>query len=542
MNTKLAFVLTFLLWVIINPIKGQSGQFDLRFSVSGIDCIANTILIDIEIRAESSATQFNLADQNYRFSFNRNALANPQINQELTISGIVSTVTPIATSSFYGTHTMTGSGDTVVSYNIELVGGDGYPLDDETYVKVGRFQFDILDVNECVDLKFHSADPIIHPVTFISEKFESNLYPALEGSFNNYSQCLIEACINQNVIAENDSVSTVPGQIFSFNVLQNDSDPENMLDVLSINLVSVPPVTEGTTFLDQATGIVYFIPAANFLGDVTPFQYEICDINTSFPSSYGNGNTASPSNPVPPIGSIPGPGITCDTAFIFIHVNYETLIASFRAILEGPYEKMLGSMNDYLRKDSLIPLNEPYSAVSSYVGQETTTYHMLDSLEIIDWVLVELRDKNDSLQVVTSKAVLLDKNGWIRGLDGSLELMFQTPPDNYFVSIVHRNHLNVLTKSAHPLSMTRDTIDFTIGTTILAGQGDARRFFDGKYMLWTGDIDYSNSIDGGDRSISWNTRNQLGYIISDCTLNGKSDAGDRSKIWNNRNKTIQYQF
>ena len=39
--------------------------------------------------------------------------------------------------------------------------------------------------------------------------------------------------------------------------------------------------------------------------------------------------------------------------------------------------------------------------------------------------------------------------------------------------------------------------------------------------------------------MTWNERNQAGYLDSDTNLDGSTNATDRSVTWNNRNMGIQ---
>jgi len=94
-------------------------------------------LIFLEERYEEKNTIIRIGfyslypcEQNYRFSFNRAALANPRIVEELTISGFIggADLPQMRTLGFtlFSPHNLTGSLDTVMSYNVELAGGDGY--------------------------------------------------------------------------------------------------------------------------------------------------------------------------------------------------------------------------------------------------------------------------------------------------------------------------------------------------------------------------------------------------------------------------------
>ena len=49
-----------------------------------------------------------------------------------------------------------------------------------------------------------------------------------------------------------------------------------------------------------------------------------------------------------------------------------------------------------------------------------------------------------------------------------------------------------------------------------------------------------NVVNAGDRSATWNARNQTGYLLEDVDLDGSVNAADRSITWNNRNKIVQW--
>lgn len=154
---------------------------------------------------------------------------------------------------------------------------------------------------------------------------------------------------------------------------------------------------------------------------------------------------------------------------------------------------------------------------------------------MVDWVLVELRDKSDAATIVESKAGLLMANGDVKAEDGVSDLLFAATPDSYFVAIRHRNHLGAMTLTAEPLTYG-SIVDFT--TAPLFGT-DAADTSTGTQLLWAGDAVADGLLDAADRSEAWNNRNDNTYRSSDCNLSGYTEAADRSFTWNNRNKTEQ---
>lgn len=104
------------------------------------------------------------------------------------------------------------------------------------------------------------------------------------------------------------------------------------------------------------------------------------------------------------------------------------------------------------------------------------------------------------------------------------------------------DHLSVMTPGALPMSRSISFLqDFTTGTAYSTQPGtDVQKpLGQGVFGLYQGDFDQSASIDAADRSLAWNTRNQIGYLVLDCNFDAVCDAKERSKVWNNRNKLSQ---
>jgi len=181
-----ALITSFFTFLTIFAVA-QNGEYDVRFDMHSIDCNANKIYINVDVRANSAGTEFNIADQNFRFSFNRNAIApGSAVVDSASLVGFVGT-------SLYDPHTLNGSVDTIVSYNIVLAGGTGEPVT-TSWLTVGRLSFDIVDINECIELIWHDHSPAMFPPTFISEKFGGNLFEVSEALYLNNSICPAPEC------------------------------------------------------------------------------------------------------------------------------------------------------------------------------------------------------------------------------------------------------------------------------------------------------------------------------------------------------------
>ncbi len=154
-----------------------ADEFDVRFHNATYD--GNKVYVDIQVKTSNLGETFNLSEQNYRFSFNEEAIANPRIVQELQISGTVS-------NSFYSKHSLRGSKANIISYNVELAGGEGYLLNDD-WVGVGRIAFDVVDNTQCFELTWQTTDQF--PPTYLGKATETSRTGAKGMTFNNFQDC-----------------------------------------------------------------------------------------------------------------------------------------------------------------------------------------------------------------------------------------------------------------------------------------------------------------------------------------------------------------
>lgn len=151
-----------------------------------------------------------------------------------------------------------------------------------------------------------------------------------------------------------------------------------------------------------------------------------------------------------------------------------------RMALDGPYDKTTGLMNDDLRANGAIPLQEPYTALgfaqAGDGGGETISPAMLNVIgknAIVDWVLVEVRNKQNPSQLLDTRAALLQRDGDVIGVDGFTTLIFNLPQDKYYISVRHRNHLGALRTPQSEMKRHTALVDFTKPSTPTYGD-DAR--------------------------------------------------------------------
>lgn len=224
------------------------------------------------------------------------------------------------------------------------------------------------------------------------------------------------------------------------------------------------------------------------------------------------------------------------------------ILLAARLFLEGPYKQAEGLMTDSLRRQSVLPLNEPYTALGFPIsGQNATTTGVLAATgnnAIVDWVLIELRDAATGTTVIERKAALVQRDGDITATDGVNPLGFCGTPGTYRVAVRHRNHNGCMTSQGIALNGTATVLDFT--ATALGTYGtEARKAVGSVQVLWagntTGDVDVKYTGSGNDRdpiltTVGSTTPNNTvsGYLRTDVNMDGLAKytgaANDRDPI------------
>ena len=161
---------------------------------------------------------------------------------------------------------------------------------------------------------------------------------------------------------------------------------------------------------------------------------------------------------------------------------YESKIAvSVQFFLQGAYSTGLSRHKDVTTgwRDILNAnaLSQPYNtpAFGNYNGGETVTAGFFTSTaaatDILDWVLVELRNATTPATIIARRAAFVREDGLVVDLDGVSALTFNgIVSGNYHIVIRHRNHLGIRTALALLIdgnTSAPSTYNFT------SGQGQA---------------------------------------------------------------------
>ena len=174
----------------------------------------------------------------------------------------------------------------------------------------------------------------------------------------------------------------------------------------------------------------------------------------------------------------------------------------------------------------------------------------------VDWIFIELRDKNNPATVLGTRSAIVEQNGTVVDIDGSTCIRFPAlATDSYYVAVRHRNHLGAMTAGPIPAASLNctATVDFTTMTNEQVWHNPATPQFEGIEMatvtnsvslitlkaLWAGDANgdkkikytapgddlfriFNNALNyAGNTSSDYNYDFGLGYIAGDVDMNGK---------------------
>ena len=215
------------------------------------------------------------------------------------------------------------------------------------------------------------------------------------------------------------------------------------------------------------------------------------------------------------------------------------VVANVKAVLEGPFDQSSGAlMHNLLNQYGFLPTTDPYG-----LGESVAVV----PANAVDWVVVELRDKNSNTTTVAQRAAFITTTGTITDLDGSSQVAFSSiTADDYYIVIKHRNHLWIMSSSATTLNTGSSTLyDFTVSQSKAYSQSQLPmvglpRLAPSVYGMVAGDAASTfGIINAADRVAVRNASGQTGYLVTDVTLDGIVNAADRIVPRNNAFRVTQ---
>jgi hypothetical protein len=187
-----------------------------------------------------------------------------------------------------------------------------------------------------------------------------------------------------------------------------------------------------------------------------------------------------------------------------------TVKVSIKAFLQGDYSSSLSRHKDvsvvWAGVLNANALTQPFNTASfgNYAGTESVSEGFFTStsgtIDIVDWVLLELRSAATPGTVVARKAALIREDGQIVDVDGSSEVSISgVPVGNYYVVVRHRNHLGVRSATAIALSGTASLYDFTTGQgqafqDVGITTNGAMQNVSGVFVLWGGNGNGNSTV------------------------------------------------
>jgi len=211
------------------------------------------------------------------------------------------------------------------------------------------------------------------------------------------------------------------------------------------------------------------------------------------------------------------------------------ITVDLKIFLEGPFNG--SEMNTDLSLTAEFPLTQPFNVAPwNYNGTESIP--VVPNADVVDWVLVELRDADIAQNatgstVIETQACLLLNDGSIVSVNGSSNPLFNNQPyQNLFAVIYSRNHLPVL--SNNPLTETEGmyTYDFSTGEVQVFGGSLGYKELVSGSGIWGmvgGDGNCNGEITIEDKTGAWESdTGNSGYNINDHNMDGQIDNRDKN--------------
>jgi len=159
--------------------------------------------------------------------------------------------------------------------------------------------------------------------------------------------------------------------------------------------------------------------------------------------------------------------------------------------------------------------------------------------EIVDWVLIEIRDADEPLHATTQtildrRAAFLLPNGSVVPVDGLPYLQFnRTINHQLYVVVLHRNHLGIM--SSGPLMKTNGVYqwDFRSGhEKVYLGELGYNELQAGVWGMVSGDGNANGNIENGDKVDVWIPQSgHSGYYSGDFNLDIQVNTQDKMDLW-----------
>jgi len=227
------------------------------------------------------------------------------------------------------------------------------------------------------------------------------------------------------------------------------------------------------------------------------------------------------------------------SGFAIPYVPLSNIMVDLDLWLEGPYDPALeGGMSTWLNP-AHVPLTQPFGS-NLYNPNPCWLYNGSESVaampaNVVDWVLVELRDGGTTgTYTVAKQAFFIRNDGKIVALDGAGIPFFPVAVTGPLYAVVyHRNHLAVMSSAGLPLVGTNYTWDFRTGAgQFYGGINGARELEPGVWGARAGDGNADKQVNNTDKLAVWKPEGGLsGYRAGDYNLDAQVNNADKIEKW-----------
>jgi hypothetical protein len=228
-----------------------------------------------------------------------------------------------------------------------------------------------------------------------------------------------------------------------------------------------------------------------------------------------------------------------------IELIYNEPELDLTVFLQGPYAG--GNLMSAALNPGLLPLNQPYNTAPwNYTGTESVI--SIPNAEVVDWVLVDMRDAATAATATTAtsvrkRAAFLLGNGSVVGMDGTKKLTAPlTISQNLYLVIWHRNHLGIM--SSIPLVKLNNVYAYDFSTDFSKVYGGSTGYIQLETGVWGmagGDGNADGIVNAADKNNFWSIFvGTTGYLNYEYNLDGQISNQDKNDIWlNSQNKDCQ---
>lgn len=223
--------------------------------------------------------------------------------------------------------------------------------------------------------------------------------------------------------------------------------------------------------------------------------------------------------------------------FLFPFAIKAQTTVDLKAFLEGPYNG--SQMNASLNTNGYLPLTHPYNTAPwNYQGTESVA--AIPNADVVDWVLVELRETAGNASTayegdsIASQAGFILKNGNIVSTDGISPMQFSNAVTMKLYAVIYqRNHLPVLSGGQLILNAGIYSWNYSIGENQAYGGSLAhKQIASGIWGMCSGDGDANGQINNSDKNEVWKPQSgSSGYKSGDFNMNGQVDNLDKIEFW-----------